>query len=44
MLFREITAAYCENHTEHINTACGENAEFLDVIAGGTYSYHFGLI
>jgi hypothetical protein len=28
MLFREIVAAYCENHTEHINTLCGQNAEF----------------
>jgi hypothetical protein len=22
MLFKEITAVYCENHTEHINTLC----------------------
>jgi hypothetical protein len=42
MLFRETVAVYCENHTEHINTLCGQNAEFLDVKAGGTYtrSYH----
>jgi hypothetical protein len=31
MLFREIIAVYCENHTEHINTLCGQNAEFLSV-------------
>jgi hypothetical protein len=31
MLFREIIAVYCENHTEHINTLCGQNAEFLIV-------------
>jgi hypothetical protein len=22
---------YCENHTEHINTACGQNEEVLKV-------------
>jgi hypothetical protein len=31
MLFREIIAVYCENHTEHTN-ACGQFIE-----AGGTY-------
>jgi hypothetical protein len=30
MLFREIIAVYCENHMEHINTLCGQNAEFLN--------------
>jgi hypothetical protein len=24
MLFRETVAVYCENHTEHINTLCGQ--------------------
>jgi hypothetical protein len=43
MLFREIIAVCCENHTEHINTLCGQNAEFIDVKAGGTYSYHWTL-
>jgi hypothetical protein len=28
MLFREIIAVYCENHTEHINTLCGQNVGF----------------
>jgi hypothetical protein len=28
MLFREIIVVYCENHMEHINTLCGQNAEF----------------
>jgi hypothetical protein len=28
MLFREAVAVYCENHMEHTNTLCGENAEF----------------
>jgi hypothetical protein len=40
MLFREIIAVYCENHTEHINTLCGQNAEFLNVQAGCIYGYH----
>jgi hypothetical protein len=26
MLFRETAAVYCENHTEHTNTLCGQNA------------------
>jgi hypothetical protein len=29
LLFRETVAVYCENHTEHINTLCGQNAETL---------------
>jgi translation initiation factor IF-1 len=28
MLFRETVAVYCENHTEHTNTLCGQNAAF----------------
>jgi hypothetical protein len=27
MLFRETVAVYCENHTEHTNILCGQNAE-----------------
>jgi hypothetical protein len=26
MLFRETVAGYCENHTEHNDTLCGQNA------------------
>jgi hypothetical protein len=40
-LFKEILAVYSENHTKHINTLCGQNAELLIVEAGGTYSYHW---
>jgi hypothetical protein len=29
MLFEETVAVYCENHTEHLNTVCGQNAETL---------------
>jgi hypothetical protein len=28
MLFRETIAVYSENRTEHINTQCGQNAEY----------------
>jgi hypothetical protein len=40
MLFRGIIAVYCENHMEHINTLCGQIAEFSYVKARGTYSNH----
>jgi hypothetical protein len=43
MLFREIIVVYCENHTEHINTLCRQNAELFNVEAGGPYSYHCAL-
>jgi hypothetical protein len=43
MLFRETVAVYCENHTEHTNTLCGQNVEFQYVKAGGTYSNHWAL-
>jgi hypothetical protein len=31
MLFRETVAVYCENHTEHTNTLCGQIATQLAV-------------
>jgi hypothetical protein len=40
MLFGETVAVYCENHTEHTDTLCGQSAEFWCVKAGGTYSNH----
>jgi hypothetical protein len=40
MLFRETVAVYCENHTEHTDALCGQNAEFLNVKACGTYSHY----
>jgi hypothetical protein len=41
MLFKETIAVYCENHEEHINPLCGQNAEFWYIKAdGGTYRYH----
>jgi hypothetical protein len=32
MLFREITAVYCENHTEHTNTLCRQNAVYINSV------------
>jgi hypothetical protein len=43
MLFGEILAVYSKNHTEHTNIRSRHNAEFLNVKAAGTYSYHYGL-
>jgi hypothetical protein len=41
MLFRETVAVYCENHTEHINTFCGQNAEIIVCETGGTHSHYW---
>jgi hypothetical protein len=41
MLYREIIAVCSEIHTKHINTLCGQNIEFSNVKAGGTYSNHW---
>jgi hypothetical protein len=38
MLFRETVAVYCENHTEHINTLCGQNTEFSAYLTVNTPS------
>jgi hypothetical protein len=38
MLFGKIVTVYFEKHTKHTDTLCGQNAEFLDVTAGSTYS------
>jgi hypothetical protein len=40
MLFIEIIAVYCENHTEHVNT---EMQSFQRITVGGTYIYRFAL-
>jgi len=36
MLYREVIAVRSEIHTEHINTLCGQNVEFVNVTPGGT--------
>jgi hypothetical protein len=41
MLFRETVAVYCENHTEHTNTLCGQNVAFNYVKSSGAYSNHW---
>jgi len=43
MLFGEIIAVCSQIHTKHINTLCGQNAEFLSVKPGDTYSNHWAL-
>jgi len=37
VMFKKIFSIYYENHTNQINTLCGQNTEFLDVKAGGLY-------
>jgi hypothetical protein len=32
MLFRETVAVYCENHTEHTNTLCGQNTVYINSV------------
>ena len=41
MLYREIIAVCSEIHTKHINTVCGQNAEFMNVKPGGKYGNHY---
>jgi hypothetical protein len=43
MLCTEENAVCSKNHTNPINTLCGQNAGTLIVKAGGTYSYHWAL-
>jgi hypothetical protein len=38
MLFRETVAVYCENHTEHTDTLCEQNAGFYPVKVGTDWS------
>jgi len=40
MLYTEIIAVCSQIHTKHINTVCGQKAEFVNVKPGGTYSNH----
>ena len=43
MLHKEIIAVCSEIHAKHINTLCGQNVEFVNVKACGTYSAHWAL-
>jgi len=42
MLYREIITVCSQIHTKHLN-AIGQNVEFLNVKAGGTYSDHWAV-
>jgi thioredoxin-related protein len=35
MLFGETVAVYCENHKKQINTLCGQDVQFCNVMPGG---------
>jgi hypothetical protein len=43
MLYREIIAVCSEIHIKHINTLCGQNAEFENVKTGGAYINNWAL-
>jgi hypothetical protein len=43
MLYRELIAVCSQIHTKHINTLCGQNVKFFNVLPGGTYSDHWAL-
>jgi len=43
MLYREMIAVCSEIDTEHINTLCGQNVEFLNLKLVGTYSDHWAV-
>ena len=36
MLYREIIAVCSQIHTEHINTLCGQNVEYLNALHSAT--------
>jgi hypothetical protein len=40
MLFRETVAAYCENHMEHTNTLCGQNAAYINSVRTSQETHH----
>ena len=41
MMFREVIAVRYSKYTKHINTLCGQHAEFLIVTSGGAYGCQF---
>jgi hypothetical protein len=43
MLYNDIIAGCSQIHTKHINTLCGQNVDFWNVAASGTYSNHLAL-
>jgi hypothetical protein len=43
MSYRAKVTVCFEINTNHINTMCGQNVEFVNVKPGGTYSNHWAL-
>ena len=41
MLYKEIIAVCSEILTQHINTLCEQNLEYINVQPGGTNSNHY---
>jgi hypothetical protein len=40
MLFWEIIPVYCENHTEHINTLCRQNAVYINSVRASQETHY----
>jgi hypothetical protein len=40
MLFRETVVVYCENHTEHKDTLCGQNAVYINSVRTSQESHY----
>jgi hypothetical protein len=43
MLLREIIAVYYENHTEHINTMCGQNAVYINSVRASHETHYVSI-
>jgi hypothetical protein len=43
MMFRGIIDVYCGTHTKHLQTLSGQNAQFLYIEVGHTYTNHWAL-
>jgi hypothetical protein len=43
MLFTEIIAVYCENHMEHINTLCGQNAVYINSVRASQETHYVSI-
>jgi hypothetical protein len=40
MLFRKTVAVYCENHMEHTDTLCGQNAVYINAVRTSQETHH----
>jgi len=43
MLYREIIAVCCQDHTKHKNTRCGQKVVLLNVKRGAAYRKHWAI-